>query len=412
MATAFVFPGLREGGLPSACVNGAQPVVRPTNKESLPIAQRMAHSVRKHAIRSNFVTRMLGVLRSHSVPAFLVNRATASGLIREDFESAAKQAKHWEHLPHYFSAIASDLNEKAIYWEDLGLLPRASAHYLQSSLWDFYAQLLSLKEEDNKALFYARCAQSYRHAAPHFEYPGSQVDIPNQAGTLKGYLRLPGPAPERAYPCVILVNDINSAKEELHYTENAFLKMGIATLSFDLPGFGESFQDRLDSCDFEILGNTLHLFLRQHKEIDAERLALHGLGIGGALSLNLALLFPNRYRAVATLSAPHNLRATMDRLLPAVRREAICLTHGAEEILREFAERLAADEDLRQLDCPLLVVGGGRDILAPATDTKRLYELAGAADKKFLYIPNARHGCYEMMPSLRWEIAQWIRQRI
>ena len=40
------------------------------------------------------------------------------------------------------------------------------------------------------------------------------------------------------------------------------------------------------------------------------------------------------------------------------------------------------------------------------------WEMPGAPDKKLLYIPNAGHGCYEMMPSLRYEIAQWIRQRI
>lgn len=368
--------------------------------------------MRQHAAQSNLVSKVLSTLRGRTIPSFLVNRAAANGLIREEFESATKQAKQWEHLSHIFSTIAGALHDKAVYWDDLGLNPRASAHYLQSSLWDFYAQLLSVKDQDSKALLYTRCSQSYRHAAPHFEYPGFPVEIPYQAGTLKGYFRLPGPEAQRPYPCVILVNSINSAKEELHYTENAFLKMGMATLSFDLPGFGESFEDRLDSCDFEILGNTLYLFLAQQGPVNPERLALHGLGIGGALALKLALLFHNRYKAVATLSAPFNLRATLRRLLPAVRREAVSLTHGADELLRDFADRVAGDDELRQLRCPILVAGGGRDILAPAADTKLLYEHAGSPDKKLLYIPNAGHGCYEMMPSLRYEIAQWIRQRI
>jgi 2,6-dihydroxypseudooxynicotine hydrolase len=372
----------------------------------------MASSVRKHAAQSNLFSRILSTLRGRSIPSFLVNRAAANGLIREEVETALRQAKRWEHLPHIFSSIAGELHEKALYWDDLGLNPRAAAHYLQSSFWDFYAQLLILRDQDNRSLFYARCSRSYRHAAPHFEYAATAVEIPYQAGSLKGYLRLPVIEAHAQAPCVVIVNSVNSAKEELHYTENAFLKMGIATLSFDLPGFGESFDDHLDSGDFEILGNALYLFLNQHKEIDPERLALHGLGIGGALALTLVLLTPDRYQAVATLSAPYQLESTLERLLPAVRREALSLTDGAEDVLRGFATRMPRAADLRQLTCPLMAVGGGKDILAPASDTKSIYDLAGSVDKKLLFIPNASHGCYEMMPSLRYEIAQWIRQRV
>lgn len=391
---------------------GTLPVSRSTNKETLPIGQRVATSVRWHAAQSNLVSKVLNVLRAKSAPSFLVNRAAASGLVRAEFEAAMKQAKKWEHLPQIFAAIAGSLHEKAMYWEDLGLQPRAGAHYLQSALWDFYAQLLTTTNPDNRALLYARCCQSYRSAAPYFEYPARQIEMPFQAGTLKGYLRLPGSEAEKPAPCVILVSNTNSTKEELHYTENAFLRMGLATLSFDLPGFGESLEDHLDSCDFEMLGNTLFLFLAQHQEINPERTALHGLGIGGAVALNLALVFENRYKAVATLSSPLNLRATLSRLLPAVRREAVSLTHGVEQLLRDFSRRTVCSADLQTLNCPLLVAGGGRDILAPAADTKQIYESAGSSDKKLLLIPNAGHGCYEMMPSLRYEIAQWIRQRI
>lgn len=372
----------------------------------------MASSVRKHAAQSNFFSGILSALRGRSIPSFLVNRAAANGLIREEVATSIRYAKRWEHLPHIFSSIAGELHEKAIYWDDLGLTPRAASHYLQSAFWDFYAQLLILRDQDNRSLFYARCSKSYRHAAPHFEYAANAVEIPYQSGSLKGYLRLPLTEGNAQVPCVVIVNSVNSAKEELHYTENAFLKMGLATLSFDLPGFGESLDDHLDSGDFEILGNSLYLFLTQHKEIHPERLALHGLGIGGALALTLTLLNQDRYKAVATLSAPYQLEATIERLLPAVRREELSLTDGAEDILRGFAVRMPRASDLKQLACPLMVVGGGKDILAPASDTKAIYDLAGSADKKLLFIPNASHGCYEMMPSLRYEIAQWIRQRI
>jgi hypothetical protein len=45
-------------------------------------------------------------------------------------------------------------------------------------------------------------------------------------------------------------------------------------------------------------------------------------------------------------------------------------------------------------------------------ETKMIYEQIGAGDKKLIVCPGASHNCYEMMPSLRHEIAQWIKQRL
>lgn len=369
-------------------------------------------SVRKQAFQSNFLSGLLRLIRSRALPKFLVYRAVANGLIREELNAAFKQARSWEQLPQVFAGIAGELTEKAVYWDDLGLMPRASSYYLQAALWDFYAQLLSGGEPDRKALLYARCSKNYRLATQHFEYPAQAVQIPYQAGSLRGYLRLPGPEATRPYPCTILIGGVNSSKEELHFTENAFLRMGIATLSFDLPGFGESLGNRLDNCDFEILGNALYLFLTQQVQLNPDRLALHGISLGGSLALHMVRQCPNRYRAVATLSAPYNLRVDLKRLMPPVRREVVCLTSGAEHLLRDFAAKLYEPEALADLTCPILVAGGGKDIIVRGSETKLLYERSGSPDKKLLYCPNAGHGCYEMIPSLRYEIAQWIRQRI
>ncbi|GEM_PF-2238526 len=386
--------------------------LRPTSNEPRSLGTRVVSSARKHAARSGLIAGLINLLRGRTVPSFLIARAAANGLIGQELELVCRQAGRWDELPHIFSTIAGELLEKAMYWEDLGLGPRAGSHYLQSALWDFYAQLLLPQDLDTRALTYARCAQTYRRAAPLFEYPAQSVEIACQSGFLKGYLRLPGPEVEKPYPCTIIVNTINSVKEELHYAENAFLKMGVATLAFDLPGFGQSVGEGLDTCDFGLVGNALYLFLAQHTLINPERLALHGIGIGGALALHLGALCPRRYRAVATLSAPLSVAASLERILPAVRREAICLTRGAEQLLYDFARRLWTDETLSELDLPLLVAGGGKDLLVKEKETRLLYSQASSADKKLLFCPNAGHGCYEMMPSLRYEIAQWIKQRI
>src|SRR5215470_577112 len=111
--------------------------MRLTERKSrrLPISKRIATSVREHAARSHMFKAVLGLLRTRIVPSFLVNRAVANGLIREELESALKLVRNWEELPQVLAGIAEDLYEKGRYWDELGLKSRACDHYLDSSLW-------------------------------------------------------------------------------------------------------------------------------------------------------------------------------------------------------------------------------------------------------------------------------------
>jgi esterase/lipase len=349
-----------------------------------------------------------------------------------------RQVKEPGQLPRLLDRIARDLENRARYWDDLGLRPRARDHYLNAALWGFYAQLMLADAPEPRARVYARCAESYRQAAPHLEHPARPLDIPYQAGALKGYLRIPyikdtfaagetdacsgtdwrsAAADACAFhrgghPCVIILNSFASTKEELHFTESAFLNQGMATLSFDYPGVGENAAERLESLSQEILGNALYLSLAADPAVDAERVALLGFGLGGALALSLSVVFPERYRAVAALCAPYELpRKSMRRLVPS-RLPLPLIELGSPEAVAELSAGLSLNGRLDGLTAPLLVAGGGRDPYVTAENTRRIYEEAASQDKKLLFCPRATHGLYEMMPSLRHEVAQWIKQRL
>src|SRR5690606_33765753 len=62
--------------------------------------------------------------------------------------------------------------------------------------------------------------------------------VPHGGAELPGYLRTPpGDDP---VDLVVLVNGANSVKEELHLWSDALLARGLATITFDGPGQGES----------------------------------------------------------------------------------------------------------------------------------------------------------------------------
>ena len=228
-------------------------------------------------------------------------RAIANGLNKDEMETVLRQSNSKMNCKNIFALVADAYEGKAKYYDELGLKPRAKDHYFHSALWNFYAHLL-MADGAERAKRYALSAFNYAQAAKHFEGTTTKISIPYLSHTLAGYLRLPGLQRQAAesetirYSTVIIVNALDSTKEELYYTENAFLKAGMATLSFDHLGSGESQCDGNPVFDANDLANALSLFLPRRPQIDCQRIALHGLSFGGNLALKLAAEFPTRFK--------------------------------------------------------------------------------------------------------------------
>lgn len=383
------------------------------------------------------LSRITELIDGPALRSLLLRRAAANGLDREELDLATRQVGSLSQLPRLLDSVARELENRAGYWAELGLQLRARDHYLNAALWAYYAQLMLGAAPEKQATIHARCVESYRLAAPYFDHPGEAIEIPYPAGQVQAYLRFPyiedvrpadrslmdrrpeadsdsAPAayPGSPLPCVIMLNSFASSKEELHYAENAFLNLGLATLSFDYPTIGNTGENRLWLLNQEILGNALYLHLATHPGIDEERVALFGLGLGGALAIQLSMLFPDRYKAVAALSAPYELATRAERRLIGARTPLWEIELGPRELVAELAGELSLYQRLDWLATPLLVAGGGRDPYVRPEETRRIYEESRSQDKKLLFCPQASHGLYEMMPSLRHEMAQWINERL
>ena len=378
---------------------------------SRPLANQTAPLPRRHSGRSLAFIRNLW--DKHQAKALFLKRSVANGLNKEQVEALLKKADSYKELSGLFSNIFQDHQAQAEYWADIGLKTRARDYYLEAALWAFYAQLLMSDNDKGKAQAYFRCAQSYRIAAPYFTHPGHAIEISYQLGSLKGYLRLPScEADSPHFPLVIILNSLNSTKEEMYYTESTFLNEGLATLSFDYPGTGESIGSQRQSFNVDALGHSLYLGITSCKEISPSRIALYGISLGGTIALAWAANNPWRFRAVATLSTPYDNHTLRTRLLPHDKRPRTALVEVVSELAHEITQKISVKDYLANVVCPILVASGGRDKLIKAADARLIYDQSAAYDKKLLFCTRAGHGCYEMMPSLRYEIARWIKQRI
>lgn len=343
------------------------------------------------------------------VPAAFIKRAAANGLSVEQLHNAIRFARCLTRLPGYLMTISQQQLEKAVYWDELGLKAKAGEHYLESALWGLYAEL-SLNDSEKCFAVLNEYADSYYRASQSFNNQTKRIEIDCSTTRIQAYFRLPA-GEARNIPCVILLNNLFSSKEELHYTENSLLSQGLATLSFDYPHNQAINGQPYSAFDVKELGNAIHLYLSSEPEIDCSRLTLYGIGFGGRFAAYLNIAFPERFKSLVCISTPYDLENDLEELTRAVSQEFLVSKMTAASMLFELAHQTPLNTRINQLRGSLLVVGGGKDKIALPQETQYLFEQSASRDKKLILCPGAGHGLYEMMPSLRHEIAQWIKQR-
>jgi 2,6-dihydroxypseudooxynicotine hydrolase len=218
-----------------------------------------------------------------------------------------------------------------------------------------------------------------------------------------GVLRLPAGAPP--HPVVVLVPGLDSAKEEFRSTEALFLERGLATFSVDGPGQGEAEYDLAIRGDWEVPGAAILDRLLQEPELDAGRVGVWGVSLGGYYAPRWAA-GDDRVRACVALAGPYDFGDCWDRL-PALTRAAFRVRSrsGSDEEARARAHELSLAGRTAAIKASLLVVTGKRDRLIPWQHAQRLANEAGGA---LLLLEQGNHGCMNVWPFHRYRTADWM----
>ncbi len=369
-----------------------------------------------HGFISNIYQAITGNVQ---IPQHFVRRALANGLPEPELQDAIRCARTAVLLPDYLLSAAEQKFERAVYWDELGLKTRARDLYLEAALWALNAELL-IDDEEKRNLVWQKYRESYRRAAPYFAHPAEEISINYLATALSGYFRVPASAFDEQgqlaigpvkLPVIVLLNGLFTAREELHYFENSLLSQGFATVTIDYPGTQAHSAHVPSSFDVKELANSIYLFLSTRPEVDCSRISLYGQSVGGRIAIQMALAFPERFCSIVSMSTPIDLLSNLDKLSAAFAREHMVPTSAARASLYELALHTEIEQNIQHIESPLLVLGGGKDRVTSAEQTRILFDRSLSSDKKLVLSPGAGHCLYEMMPSLRYDIAQWFRQR-
>ena len=302
---------------------------------------------------------------AHWAPRFVAN-----GVPLTDFEEVTAGVSRWDDWCSAWSARAAvheRLGEEARAAE-FGL--SAAGHFTRAAVCYHFAKFVFVHDLAQMRAAHMKAVACRRAALPHLEPRGEPIEIPYEGTRLKGILRKP--AGVSRSPLVIMCMGLDSAKEEMDSNESVFLARGLATLAFDGPGQGEAEYELPIRGDYEAVVRTVIDWVETRKDLDASRIGLWGVSLGGYYAPRAAA-FEKRVKACIALSGPYDWSELMPKLNPLT-REAFRVRSKSDT--DEAAQRHGATLSLKGvasgITCPLYIVAGKLDGIVPWQDAERL----------------------------------------
>ena len=231
-------------------------------------------------------------------------------------------------------------------------------------------------------------------------YPGKRVAIPYEGKTIFGVLRGSGPV-------LIMAPGLDSTKEELHAYEEPFLARGIATLAIDGPGQGEAEYEMPICGDYERAAAAVCDWIEQRSDLDAQRIAIWGVSLGGYYSPRAAA-YEKRIKACIALSGPYDWDRIWDGL-PELTRETFRVRSHAntDAEARANARKLTMVEAAPSIQCPIFVVTGRQDRLVPASHAEQLARSV-AGPVELMIVEDGGHNANNRPYRYRSRTADWL----
>jgi pimeloyl-ACP methyl ester carboxylesterase len=225
-----------------------------------------------------------------------------------------------------------------------------------------------------------------------------KVEPPAEIGVHAGLsfaLFLPASTP---LATVVVLHGANSCKESHFDFGRACRADGLAAISFDMRGHGES----KGPMDERALDDVATMAALARDRTGVEAVALRGSSMGGYLALVAA--HASDARAVVAICPASG--AGLARGLRAGRFEFRVDADGVGALLAEHDELRAAE----QLDVPLLLLHAEGDEVVPVEHSRALH--VAAAGSRLVAVPGGHHRSVQHDPELQALAIRFIRDAV
>lgn len=366
------------------------------------------HLLRSQLLRPGFVRLTLRMGIARHMPGWARLQFTNGGVSPRDLDQVLSRVTSLDSWVDEWESLAREHEQWARDALTLGKRGTAVRHFLAASAAYNFAQYVIFLDIARKRALHDGCVRAYAQAAPLFDLPAQPFEVSFRRHRMQGYLRMP--PGKRPAPVVVMFNGTNGVKEEMHWWGEAMLERGVAVIMFDGPGLGATWHRMSMVAEPRPVGVAILNQIEATPELDPDAVGFFGMSLGGYLAIRMAT-HDTRVRAVAAVSPPYSADVYWNVTLAALRRELAALYGVDEREMGASVDRITLAEVLPKLSCPLIVSGGGHDLITPGTEAWRIFEDC-RGPRELIYYPDGGHECFNMLADLRPRMVGWLARQI
>lgn len=366
------------------------------------------HLLRSQLLRPGFVRVSLRLGGARQMPAWAKLQFTNAGVSPADLDRVLRRVTSLDSWVDEWESLGREHEQGGHDALALGRAADAAQRYLAASAAYNFAQYVMFLDINRKRALHEACVRAYSQAAPLLDPPAIPFEVPHRRRLIRGYLRVPrGSAPA---PVVVLFHGTNGVKEELHWWGEALLERGLAAITFDGPGLGATFYRLSMVAEPRPAGSAILNHIEAQPELDPDAVGMFGMSLGGYLAIRMAC-HDSRVKAVAAVSPPYSADIYWNVTLAGMRREFAALYDMEESKMGGFMDRITLAGRLDALRVPLMISGGGRDVITPGSEAWRIFEEA-PGEREMVYYPRGAHDCFNVLADLRPRMAGWLARQL
>jgi pimeloyl-ACP methyl ester carboxylesterase len=337
-------------------------------------------------------------------------RIITAGVDYNDFVRTTGRIERWEDWLQGWSELAEEHLELAREAERRGQGRSAGEAYLHAALCLHFGKFVWVLDAAAHRDATERAIAALARAHAHLDPTAERIETRLDGGVMAANLRRP--ARVECAPLVLLIPGLDSTKEEFFHWENVFLARGMATLSMDGPGQGETGFALPIRPDYEVAVAALldECSARVELRVDLTRVGAAGVSLGGYYAPRAAAFEP-RIQAVAAISGPYDFGETWEQL-PPLTREAFTVKSDAtdERDARVRAGELSLRDVAARITQPALYLTGALDRIVPWEQTERAAR--ETPNGSFVLYEHGSHVCSNVPYRYRPLVGDWMAERL
>jgi pimeloyl-ACP methyl ester carboxylesterase len=335
-------------------------------------------------------------------------RMVSQGIDYNDFVRTTTRIERWDEWLDQWCDTAELHLRLAREAEEAGRRRTAGEAFVRAALCFHFAKYVWVLDGARNRDATERARETLYEAHRLLDPNAERVQASLDGGTIVANLRRP-PGIDRP-ALVIMIPGLDSTKEEFFNFEQVFIDRGLATLSLDGPGQGETGFELPLRHDYEVAVTAILDELQGRDDIDLDRVGAAGVSLGGYYAPRAAAFEP-RLRAIAGVAGPLNFGKLWDDL-PVLTREAfVYYSRSADdEAGRQAAQRLDLDGVAGRIEQPALVITGKLDRLIPWESTKRIADQA--PNGTLVVYEEGNHVCNNVAYRYRPLLADWLGEQL